>query len=266
MECYECQLEFEEPHRLPRILTTCGHTLCHSCVSTLFINNSITCPQCNTKNPAPFVSSFPANIALIQLKQKPAQDLCETHGKTLEAYCNNDKKVLCVSCILENGHKSHDISSISKAAGKQREVLASLALTALQNEQTLYKEEQDLENLSKLSHENFEKIQDEFAGLYETIREALISREIEMLAKMKNSLNDELANLEERHKINKKQVCLIQSFKNELSRAENENDLELISRFQTRENIARQACAKLAGFNRNDVFAQFTRDVEANYF
>jgi hypothetical protein len=51
--------------------------------------------------------------------------MCSVHSKDLEAFCENDKVVLCVSCIIENDHKNHDLSSIDKAAQKEKTVIQS---------------------------------------------------------------------------------------------------------------------------------------------
>ena len=157
MECYECHLEFEEPHRIPRILTTCGHSLCQSCLNTLWKSTTVVCPQCNVKNQAASVLSFPANLALIQLKQKSPIDTCEIHSKAIEAYCNTDKKVLCVSCILDDGHKSHDITSISKAALRQKDILNAYSGSILMNETLISKEEQELDTIGKNYKDTFER-------------------------------------------------------------------------------------------------------------
>ena len=266
MECYECHLEFEEPHRVPRILTTCGHSLCQSCLSTLWKSSHLTCPQCHTKNPAASVLSFPANLALIQLKQKSPIDTCEVHTKTIEAYCNTDKKVLCVSCILDDGHKSHDITSIAKAALRQKDILNAYSGSVQMNEALLTKEEQELESTTKALKENFERLQEELHGYYENIKEAINAREVENLEKMRAIWQNEVNGIENRHNTNQKQLCIIQSFKNELMRNEVENDLEIMSKAAKRENLAKQACVKSNGPPKADPFAQFSRDNEANFF
>lgn len=226
----------------------------------------MTCPQCHVRNPAASVLSFPANLALIQIKQKSPVDTCEIHSKAIEAYCNTDKKVLCVSCILDDGHKSHDITSISKAAIRQKDILNAYSGSVLMNESLLTKEEQELEFSSKNLKENFERIQEDFHNLYDSIREAISIREAEVIEKMKQILQNELNNIENKHTANQKQLCIVQSFKNELLRNEAEGDLEIMSKALRREGLAKQACVKSNGIPKNDPFAQFSRDSEANFF
>jgi len=43
------------------------------------------------------------------IKQEP---MCVTHNKKIEAYCSNDKLILCIDCILSDNHKTHEISSV----------------------------------------------------------------------------------------------------------------------------------------------------------
>ena len=266
MECFECHLEFEEPHRIPRILTTCGHSLCQTCLNTLFKSSNVTCPQCKVKNPANSVLSFPANLALMTLKQQSPIETCEVHSKAIEAYCNTDKKVLCVSCILDDGHKSHDITSIAKAALRQKDILNAYSGSILMNETMINKEEGELDGLSKSIKDSFEKIQDELHGIYESIKEAIEIREKENTEKMKTILQTELNSIENRRTSNQKQLCIIQSFKNELLRNEVESDLEIMSKAIKRESLAKQACSKSSFNPKADSFSQFSRDNEANFF
>ena len=86
------------------------------------------------------------------------------------------------------------------------------------------------------------------------------------LEKMKQILQNELNNIENKHTANQKQLCIVQSFKNELLRNEAEGDLEIMSKALRREGLAKQACVKSNGIPKNDPFAQFSRDSEANFF
>lgn len=50
------------------------------------------------------------------MTKSPEKTKCETHNKNLEAYCMMCRELLCIDCILNDGHKNHDISAIEKAA------------------------------------------------------------------------------------------------------------------------------------------------------
>lgn len=41
--------------------------------------------------------------------------MCENHKKKLEAFCEKEKRILCIDCILNENHKNHEILSLDKA-------------------------------------------------------------------------------------------------------------------------------------------------------
>ena len=43
---------------------------------------------------------------------------CIKHDKKYEAFCQNDRSLICIDCILEDDHKAHEMVSISKALEK----------------------------------------------------------------------------------------------------------------------------------------------------
>ena len=45
---------------------------------------------------------------------------CEAHNKKLEAFCDMEKKMLCIDCILNENHKNHEIMAIDKAAAIEK--------------------------------------------------------------------------------------------------------------------------------------------------
>ena len=42
--------------------------------------------------------------------------LCGIHYKNIEVYCELDKSMLCVNCILESSHKNHTLTEINKVS------------------------------------------------------------------------------------------------------------------------------------------------------
>jgi len=51
------------------------------------------------------------------MTKSPEKTKCDTHSsKSLEAYCMMCRELLCIDCILNDGHKNHDICAIEKAA------------------------------------------------------------------------------------------------------------------------------------------------------
>ncbi len=151
MECPKCKHSYNDSDNIPRILIKCGHTLCQECIKSLFLESSIICPECKIKNEAPSISSFPKNLALIHMsvatpneeskisetrvkvasksgngkkekgegkRQRHMHKICPTHRKKEEAYCEDCYCLLCIDCILIDGHKTHQILSITEVSNE----------------------------------------------------------------------------------------------------------------------------------------------------
>lgn len=57
--------------------------------------------------------------------------MCEAHDKKIEAFCDLDKKLLCIDCILNENHKNHEILSLEKACTKEKKMFEISLKTAL---------------------------------------------------------------------------------------------------------------------------------------
>lgn len=53
-------------------------------------------------------------------KRPELREHCEAHSKKLEAFCDNDKKMICIECILLENHRNHDIIGLDKAVAQER--------------------------------------------------------------------------------------------------------------------------------------------------
>ena len=82
---------------------------------------------------------------------------CNKHSKPLEAFCETDKILLCVSCILENDHKKHDLSSISKAAKQQKDFIENSICKIEEKEKKINYEINYLEDYLKNSKYDFDE-------------------------------------------------------------------------------------------------------------
>ena len=98
---------------------------------------------------------LPKNLALITMFQQPKEIKqpiivpttgvhgssyevqCEIHSKKLEAFCEDDRTLLCIDCILLDGHKAHDISPIPQSSEKERSDLHEKYQTACTQEEKL---------------------------------------------------------------------------------------------------------------------------------
>jgi len=98
----------------------------------------VVCPECQEVSDADNVNVFPKNLALLNMKKAPIkiqrssrksqEQLCKLHDKKVEAYCTQDRQLLCIDCILSETHKTHEIMSTQKASSAEKELLLEKAL------------------------------------------------------------------------------------------------------------------------------------------
>jgi hypothetical protein len=133
---------------------------------------------------------------------------CLLHNKALEAYCNTEKLLICINCILEKKHEGHIILSIEEACEKEKEDFiifeeeiqnAERSITHQLN--NIIKIEEDLmdfrdKNFSKISYFYFfikEKIKEKEAKTKEFMKKQ-IEEEIEKINFIKEKINNLLTN------------------------------------------------------------------------
>lgn len=135
-DCPICFLKYNRNKQIPKIISTCGHTLCSICLSSILATqNPATCPL----DRIPFdhnlkaVEEFPTNLLILQLlDEKPDLEfkLCETHKEPLNLICLADKCAVCKYCAEYGGHKGHEIRHINDvkkdSAKKKQELEAQL--------------------------------------------------------------------------------------------------------------------------------------------
>lgn len=263
MDCPECKLEFDETSHLPRILTACGHTICDSCLKSRYKKKNIICPQCSITTIAQSLNILPSNLALLQLKQKKiVQDVCNKHGKPIEAFCCNDKALVCVICLLEDGHKSHELTTIPKAAKKYRDLLSNYKQLSNSNLEYINRENKDLQEKQASLLMNYNKLLKDFLIIFEVIKKIISEKELQIKEKLKKTLDDEIDSINAKSSQLANFSISIETFKLEVLSSEKENDLDIILNFSKREELARSVTTKMQASLKTDPFGQFSIESE----
>ncbi len=106
MQCGICLHGYDSDSRIPRILTKCGHTYCQQCLAGLSKDRAIICQDCKQTTSISSVKELPINHSLMQLPSAVhSSNLCQSHGKPLEAFCLDDLSLVCLDCMLSSKYK-----------------------------------------------------------------------------------------------------------------------------------------------------------------
>ena len=155
LTCGICSLEYNETTCIPKLIPTCGHTICSTCLdNVLQQNDQPVCPLDQSVFPVIGQTSaaFTTNLMLLAildetLKQKYEQ--CETHNEPLNLVCITHKSKICKLCADSDLHKKHtiihinDLRNEAKARKKQLESGVKEFDTYQRNIEKFLKEEKD---------------------------------------------------------------------------------------------------------------------------
>ena len=100
--------------RTPKILSSCGHTLCHSCITDIQGPNFYVCPECRSSN-STFTTNFALKNALeffeprlpnedTNVKEMMGKSCCHVDFVSKEdlEQCSHCTKMFCPTCLLSH--------------------------------------------------------------------------------------------------------------------------------------------------------------------
>src|SRR5688572_21498275 len=118
ISCPVCLDDYNQTNRIPRILPSCGHSVCLGCLRTLTSGRStFRCPFDRQVIPLPpsGLDCFPINYALQTiLSEHNSCDTCEHHGEEKRLICVDDLCLVCEECVFSGSHRGHEIKALSK--------------------------------------------------------------------------------------------------------------------------------------------------------
>jgi hypothetical protein len=129
----------------------------------------------------------------------------------------------------------------------------------------LIKNQEDIDTLREITENSYHGTVHEFKELFALMRKAIDDREAELMKRMAEALDLELESLREKEAEGKRQLEEVQKYKEEVSVADADSDLDVLKKIGVREIMTKTACSKVSGVVHTKPFSQFTKDVESNY-
>lgn len=106
--CLSCNSVFNDTNRSPRLLTSCGHTVCQECLTSMLVkNNVIKCPEDNNEYSYTSIDELPKNVILIKLLEKTR------NRRSTFSYMNNNM-VNCTPLSLDTSALNFSFTSSHK--------------------------------------------------------------------------------------------------------------------------------------------------------
>ncbi|XP_007883804.2 zinc-binding protein A33-like [Callorhinchus milii] len=225
LNCPICLEIFTEP-----VTLKCGHNFCRFCITHSWSEQlKGTCPECREVNSG---NQLKPNRTLVNLSNE-ARELkspqnkemrdCDKHSEELKLFCETDKKLICIMCLIDadgQSHKSHDLMLIEKAAEIYKDKLkSSFDPVIKRNEAVLLTESEQKEKISALKEQVSrlaKHVTAEFGKMHQSLydREQRVIRELrqreqEILQRMEKNLGEirgSLVSLQQKFSELKKQM------------------------------------------------------------
>lgn len=118
--------------------------------------------------------------------------VCSIHNKALEAYCDTERSLICINCILEKKHEAHIILSLEEAWKKERGEILRIELEVKNAEQSI---SDQLNHIKELEEDlfNFKDINtSEITSFYSKIIEKIKEQEKKTSESMDKVLEEEI--------------------------------------------------------------------------
>jgi len=160
------------------------------------------------------IEFLPKNLALLSLEDfaspAPPQMSCQWHFKKVEAYCFDDKALLCIDCILRDenvSHKGHNMLSLDQAVQQeQASLMIQQDLISQEMAPSLMKDYERVTSLQTQLSDSHEQDQLALKNYFRQLHAALEERERQLGEEQAKSFKERMEQIEEYTEIVRK--CL----------------------------------------------------------
>uniref|UniRef100_UPI00398F529C zinc-binding protein A33-like n=1 Tax=Pristiophorus japonicus TaxID=55135 RepID=UPI00398F529C len=177
--CPICLEFFTDPVSLD-----CGHNFCRSCITRCWEKKEAnSCPECREEFPeinlrtSRALSSLSEKARKLTLNPREKENIlhCEEHQEELKLFCETDKKLICLTCVVSREHKAHTFMSIKEAVVIYKDQLKSSLESLTEKKsavlETERKQKRQISEVREQSSSLQTHITSEFAKMHQILTE-----------------------------------------------------------------------------------------------
>ncbi|XP_072405990.1 nuclear factor 7, brain-like [Chiloscyllium punctatum] len=200
--CPICLDFFTDP-----VILECEHNFCRSCITQSWEKQERnSCPECRQEIPD---RNLRGNRALANLtekartlslnpEEKESKHHCEEHQEELKLFCETDKKLVCVICVVSPEHKSHNFLPIKDAVGIYKDQVKS-SLDSLTGKKwaTLKMQQEQKQKISQIQEES-SRVQTDIKSEFVKMHQMLTEKEQSLLRDIREQEENILKTMEQK--------------------------------------------------------------------
>jgi influenza virus NS1A-binding protein len=154
------------------------------------------------------------------------------------------KQVLCIDCILNDGHKNHEINSIEKATGIEKNLFYDFLKRSMEIEDKVKAQNMDIDNHFLMVRNQANTNKDTISRIFNSVRQLINQRENELKSKIADVLDNEETYLNEKKDRLNNQLVTINEFKRQSRIIDSNSDITVLQSSQKLYNISQKALEK----------------------
>lgn len=172
------------------------------------------------------------------------------------------KQVLCIDCILNDGHKNHEINSIEKASGIEKNLFYDFLKRSMEIEDRIKAQNLDIDNHFLMVRNQANKNRDALSKIFNNVRTLINQRENELKSKIASVLDDEETYLNEKKEKLNDQLITINDFKKKSRIIDSNSEIKVLQHSQELYDLSQRALEKHSTVTLKDPFVNIKEDIE----
>jgi hypothetical protein len=159
-------------------------------------------------------------------QKNPSIRYCDIHpSKKVKFYCKNDRSMFCSKCILKHTEMKHDVIQISPKIEEMKKMIEEMVVEVEKHDQSISVNEELYNKLEMKVRKKFNEEVDKLEKSFRRVMDQLEIQHQNLFQMMKEQIDKEIKQLQEKKKKIKEREKMIEDQRNELKSAVNKMEL-----------------------------------------